>query len=56
MKTYQQALQNQWTIANHRIAFAKEAEKEGRKNRSCDCKDCKEHFEALNSSQANQES
>lgn len=47
MKTYEEALSNQWSIANHRIAFAKEAEKEGDKNRSCNCKECKEHFEAM---------
>lgn len=48
MKTYEQAVLNQWTIAQHRIDFAKEAEKDGDKNRSCPCKDCKEHFDALN--------
>jgi hypothetical protein len=47
MKTYEQALKNQWAVAYHRTAFAKEAEKDGRKDRSCDCKDCKEHLEAL---------
>jgi hypothetical protein len=47
MKTYAQAVANQWNIAAHRIAFAKEAEKDGDKNRSCDCNECKEHFAAL---------
>lgn len=47
MKTYEEAVLNQWVIANHRLDFAKDAEKEGVKNRSCSCKDCKEHFEAL---------
>jgi hypothetical protein len=47
MKTYEQAIKNQWAVAYHRTAFAKDAEKYGRKNRSCDCKDCQEHFEAL---------
>lgn len=47
MKTYEQAVSNQWSIANHRIAFAKEAEKDGDKNRSCRCKDCQEHMAAM---------
>lgn len=41
MKTYEQAVLNQWVIAYHRIAFAKE------EHRQCNCDDCKEHFEAL---------
>lgn len=45
--TFEQAVSNQWTIAQHRIDFAKDAEKAGDKNRSCPCKDCQEHMAAM---------
>lgn len=41
MKTYEQAVMNQWVIAYHRMAFAKE------ENRACNCNDCKEHLAAM---------
>lgn len=39
--TYEQALQSQWTIAQHRIAYAKENQK------PCNCSDCREHLAAM---------
>lgn len=47
MKTYEEAVLNQWAIAHHRTAFAKEAAENGDRNRSCNCAVCKEHFDAL---------
>ena len=44
--TRQQAIQNQWTIAYHRMKFAEAAKKDG-KNPDCKCEDCREHFAAL---------
>lgn len=46
MKTYEQAVLNQWNIAAHRIAFAKDPDK---KTAQCNCDDCKEHLAALKS-------
>lgn len=40
--TYEQALQQQWVIAQHRITYAKENQK------SCNCSDCREHLAAIN--------
>lgn len=48
MKTYEQAVLNEWTVAYHRMKFAEEAKKQG-ENPDCRCADCKEHFAALKS-------
>ncbi len=44
--TYEQAVQNQWTVAYHRMQFAKEAKAKD-KNPNCHCVNCREHLEAM---------
>ncbi len=44
--TYQQAVQNQWTVAYHRMQFAKEAQAK-EKNPNCRCENCRAHLEAI---------
>lgn len=46
MKTYDEAVQNQWSIAYHRMKYAEWA-KEHNKNPNCHCDNCSEHFSAL---------
>ena len=46
MKTYEQAVLNQWTVAYHRMKFAEEDKKDG-SNPDCKCEECREHFAAL---------
>lgn len=46
--TYEQAKENQWNIAYHRIVYAKENQK------PCKCDDCKEHFEAIKAHEESQ--
>lgn len=41
MKTYEQAVLNQWNIAYHRMLVAKE------ENKQCNCDECKQHFAAI---------
>jgi len=44
--TYEKAVQNQWNVAYHRIAVARENAKDGNPG-PCNCKDCQEHMEAI---------
>jgi hypothetical protein len=39
--TKSQAINNQWTIAYHRLVYAKEH------NKPCRCVDCREHLAAM---------
>ena len=45
--THQQALQQQWVIAAHRIAFSRELMKDTGKGGNCECDACLEHLEAM---------
>lgn len=48
MKSYEQAVEQQWQIAQHRIAFAQAVKDRGKgENPDCNCEDCKEHFAAM---------
>lgn len=47
--TREQAIQNQWSVANHRLAYSRNLFEKTGKGGQCNCADCKEHFAALES-------